>query len=259
VRWNNHISQRVNNLQSGLLGILIGLLLTSTLASADQKTERWQEAIRRSDIATLRQLIGPDVDVNAKSLYGKTALMLAAADGDVSLMGRLISFGADVSQVNRAGGNALMYAAQYGHAQAVQHLINNGAKIDHRGAKGWNALMIAVLKGRLPVVDILLAHRANPNLRDVLGWTPLMRATQNDHHMIAQKLIDMPETDINARNHAGQTALHIATIVGAQKTAVLLIQKGADVTIRDNEENAPLDIAKQRGDAQLVRSLSSPD
>lgn len=256
---SKRINQSITDIQSGLLGILVGLLLTSILASADQKKERWQEAIRHSDIATLHQLIGPDVDVNTKSLNGKTALMLAATNGDVALLDRLISFGADVNQVNRAGGNALMYAAQYGHAPAVQHLLKNGTKIDNRGAKGWSALMIAVLKGRLPVVDILLAHRADPNLRDVLGWTPLMRATQNDHHEIAQKLIDALDIDINARNHAGQTALHIAAIAGAQKTAILLIQNGADETIRDDEGNTPLDIEKQRRDAQLVPRLASPD
>ena len=47
--------------------------------------------------------------------------------------------------------------------------------------------------------------------------------------------------DVNARNKFGQTALHIAYKKGMKEAAVLLIKRGADASIRDNEGKIPFD------------------
>jgi ankyrin repeat protein len=215
---------------------LIALMLIGGAAVADQKINHWREAIKNSDVATLRQLAESGIDVNTG-------------------MRRLIALGADIDQVNRSSGNALMYAAQYGQRRAAELLIQRGANINHRAGKGWSALMVAVLKGRTTMVEFLLENRADPNMRDVLGWTPLMRAAGSANQAIVDSLIIRPDIDLNARNHHGQNALHIATIAGATDIAAALLNQGIEVKVMDNDGNTPLAIAEHKAHAQLAQLL----
>ncbi len=230
-------------------------MLIGGSAIADQKIDHWREAIRNSDVAALRQLAENGIDVNTGARYGKTALMLAAAEGDITLMRRLFALGADVNQVNRSSGNALMYAAQYGQRQAAELLIEHGTDINHRAGKGWTALMVAVLKGRTTMVDFLLQNRADPNVRDVLGWTPLMRAAGSGNQAIVNSLIVQTEIDLNARNQHGQNALHIAAIAGATDIAAALLNRGIEAKAADIDGNTPGAIAEHKANAQLVQLL----
>lgn len=237
------------------IAVFVAMMLSSAPAVADRMTDHWQDAIRNSDINALRKLTGSDVDVNAGARYGKTALMVAAAEGDITLMRDLIALGADVNRVNRAGGNALMYAAQYGQRQAAALLIQHDANINHRAGKGWSALMVAVLKGRAHIVDLLLENRADPNVPDVLEWTPLMRAVGATNQAIVDSLIMRPDVDLNARNQHGQNALHIAAIVGATGIAAALLDRGIESNVVDGDGNTPLAVAEQKADAALIRLL----
>ncbi len=238
------------------IAISVALMLIGGSAVADPQIDHWREAIKNSDVAALRQLAETGIDVNTGARYGKTALMLAAAEGDITLVRRLIALGADVNQVNRSSGNALMYAAQYGQRQAAELLIQHGANINHRAGKGWSALMVAVLKGRTTMVDFLLENRADPNMRDVLGWTPLMRAAGAGNQAIVNSLIVRPDIDLNARNQHGQNALHIAAIAGATDIAAALLNRGVDAKVMDHDGNTPLAIAEHKAHAQLVRLLN---
>ncbi len=243
-------------LPRGIL-VLAALMLIGASAVADQETDHWREAIKDSDVAALSRLAESGIDVNTAARYGKTALMLAAAEGDIALMRRLIALGADVNQVNRSSGNALMYAAQYGQRQAAELLIQGGADINHRAGKGWSALMVAVLKGRTKMVDLLLENRADPNMRDVLGWTPLMRAAGSADLTIVNSLILRSDLDLNARNQHGQNALHIAAITGATDIAAALLNRGIDAKVVDSDGNTPLAIAERKAHAQLVQLLKT--
>lgn len=133
-------------------GSLIGIfLMVNGMVMAGPQKNEWTEAIRKSDIQSLQRLISADVDVNAGTYSGKTALMLAAGKGEIALINRLIALGAGVNRRNQGGGTALMYTAQYGQTQAAKILIAKGAEVNLQGAKGWSAIMIAVLKAREPM------------------------------------------------------------------------------------------------------------
>lgn len=219
--------------------------MVNGIVMAGQQPYEWTEAIRRSDIPALQHLISPDVDVNASTKRGKTALMLAAGKGEIPLIDRLIALGADVNRRNHGGGTALMYAAQYGKMQAAKRLIAEGAKVNLQGMKGWSAIMIAVLKGQEPMVELLLAHGADPNVRDMLGWTPLMRAAHRGGAGLVRRLLDSPDVDVNAQNQFGTTALHIAAATGSLRNAKLLVEHGATLELEDSVGNTALTLAEQ--------------
>lgn len=104
----------------------------------------------------------------------------------------------------------------------------------------WTSLS-QVLNRRFEVVEYLLrrpdVHVGNPTAQ---LWTPLMMASREGDFDILQLLLEGPkgsDVDVNAVNHLGQTALHIAVQFCPVKTrlpvAQALMAHGANPNIRD--------------------------
>ena len=55
--------------------------------------------------------------------------------------------------------------------------------------------------------------------------------------------IYLPGASANARDSWNYTPLHEAAIKGKTDVCVLLLQQGADVTVRNSEGKTPLDVA----------------
>lgn len=85
------------------------------------------------------------------------------------------------------------------------------------------------------------------------GWTPLHVAVWNNHLELAPKTIN--SKDVNQKEDLGNTPLHIAIIQGHKEWAELLVEAGADVSIRNLEGNIPLHIAARNGDIELIKML----
>lgn len=108
-------------------------------------------------------LEAPDVNLNARSLNGDTALMIAAYLPDVPRALALISKGAEI---NRAGWTALHYAAASGSFPIIQRLLDESAFIDAESPNKTTPLMMAARSGHSNVVKMLLAEGADPTLRN---------------------------------------------------------------------------------------------
>lgn len=67
-------------------------------------------------------------DVNARDrLYGRTALMIAAAAGHADVVALLVEAGSDLELSDEEGSTALMLARSYGHLDVAAVLVNAGA------------------------------------------------------------------------------------------------------------------------------------
>jgi ankyrin repeat protein len=71
-------------------------------------------------------------------------------------------------------------------------------------------LVEAAEEGNLPLVRYLVENGADVNVRGMLNTTPLMVAAQYGRNDVAAYLLSLPQTDINALNDGGTTALQIA-------------------------------------------------
>jgi ankyrin repeat protein len=68
-------------------------------------------------------------DVNARERwYGRTALMLAAAEGHADIVTLLIEAGSDIHMVDEEGESALSLARGYGHLDVEAQLVAAGAR-----------------------------------------------------------------------------------------------------------------------------------
>lgn len=221
------------------------LLIHVSVSAANTHSEEWRQAIQKSDVQTLQRLAPLVADVDDEAARGKTALMVAAAEGATGLVERLIDLGAAVDHRNHAEGTALMYAAQYGQLETAKLLIARGAAVGAKAMKGWTALMVAVLKGHQPVVELLLKNGADPNLQDMHGWTPLMRAIEKGDIALTRYLLRIEDVNVNIQSESDTTALHVAAVHGQIETVQLLLKRGARKDLRDKGGSTALMLAEQ--------------
>ena len=142
----------------------------------------------------------------------------------------------------------MTHAAIGGHHCTVQLLVLSGANIDHRDNTGKTSLYLAAALNQSSIVLTLTISKANANIEDNWGRTALMRASwlfkvseEGDvidcgFRHIMQMLISRG-ADLNHRDVHGMTAL-IHAAIWKQKFAMwMLVDCGADQSIRDEFGN----------------------
>jgi ankyrin repeat protein len=131
---------------------------------------------------------------------------------------------------------------------------------DHPGI-AQAGLYEAVHHGHADVVALLLDHGADPTIpwRWACWYTPLMHSLRysEPRYEIAQLLLDrgMKPDDMNG---LGMATLHILANEGTIEAAAWLLDRGADIHLRDRDfESTPLAWAARAGRAEMVRFLLS--
>ena len=170
------------------------------------------------DTTALARLLTSGADVDAADYDGRTALHLAASEGQVAALELLLGKGARVDVTDRWGGTPLQDAVRQRQRAAVGVLRRHGARltgdfsadlcalaaagdleglglwieagVDHRSADydGRTALHLAAAEGRLDVVRLLLACGADPRVVDRWGSTPIHEARRAGHQAVAEQL-----------------------------------------------------------------------
>ncbi|MEC7556624.1 MAG: ankyrin repeat domain-containing protein [Planctomycetota bacterium] len=94
-------------------------------------------AVRKQDVATIKQLLAKPVDPNVQDPeLGITALAWAAYHGNAEIAGLLIAGKADVNGKSRDGSSPLHAAAFGGHAAVLELLLSKGADAGAKNADG---------------------------------------------------------------------------------------------------------------------------
>ena len=139
----------------------------------------------------------------------------------------------------------LLRAVLWGTWQEVNRLLARGSDLHAKTRWGASALSEAVRRGRIEIAKRLIEHGANINKKDRNGSTPLMGAglLRGREEQVIVFLLNRGAA-INAVDRAGSTAV-IRAIHGCRYArAGFLIQKGADVHIRDKSGKSALDHLK---------------
>lgn len=94
--------------------------------------------------------------------------------------------------------------------------------------------------------------------QDDEGYTKLHIAILHNIEQAINILIAYAEqAQLNIRNFAGQTALHLAVLLGMSSTVRKLIDAGADINVRDNRCNTPLHLAVLNDDLSCVKMITA--
>jgi ankyrin repeat protein len=251
---------------------------------------RWAAA--RSQF--MKELIAKTSNINSRDNSGRTALMLAANEGNNDLISDLISNGADINLKDNKGMTAYMYAAGLykGAGNVMLTLLEKGQGVitetsdDGEAAlykeaylRNWNtvlallkrgavsitskndggyALIEAIKNGQNDVIKVLLDMGANIN-RDINGYSPLLLAVNSGNIDLIRILITKG-ADINAMGSYDNPLMR-AIEKGHIDIVQLLIENGADVNIKNVNNHTPLNYARGHRDiainAKLVEMLKT--
>lgn len=207
----------------------------------------WRSAIINDDAQELRTLLesnDPQSLLTITANNGKSALMVAAKKGDETLAKKLVKLGVDINETTETQGTPFMFAVLGNHQNVARWLLEQGADIDRIGSNGWTALTIAAAKGQVSTLQWLIGQGANAQVRDVYRFTPLLRAVDNGYIEAVNVLLSLVETDVNAHDEYGNTALHHAVAAGNMEMVELLLEHHADPSLLNRDGVSPADIAR---------------
>jgi ankyrin repeat protein len=191
---------------------------------------------------SIRLLLDRGAYIDAGSESGRSALQIAAHEGNVELVEILIRRGADINARNQyfLGPNsgshmtALTAASNNGHVRTVQVLLEHGSDINAGFSTmvcpvnfSGTALRAASANGHLGVVQLLLGHGADVNI-DRHGFA--LHAALSGAYTEVSLLLLKRGADTCAYDDNYGTALH-AAVLGDDLTIVkLLLERGAHNT-----------------------------
>ena len=250
---------------SGWWSTGVVLLWAATIGTAGSNPAL-VDAVKQSDVAAVRALLGQGVDVDAAEQDGTTALHWAASRDEIEIAGVLIDAGADVHATNRYGVTPLLLACTTGSTALVARLLEAGADPSSALPEGETALMTAARAGKSDVVRLLASRGADVDARE--GWhqqTALMWAAAENHPAVIDTLADLG-ADLQARSEGGFTALLFAVRDGRIAATQALLERGADVNdviapdadlIADSRRNRPFSAAAAEGTSALVVAVTN--
>ncbi|CBY41836.1 unnamed protein product, partial [Oikopleura dioica] len=161
-------------------------------------------------LKTLQCLTDFGAKVDHKNDEEKTALHIAAENGQITLIEYLTRFDNKLLQDWDEEGNTALHLAAYNRrGKTVGVLLHKGIQVDEVNSKGWTALDAAAAVGHLPSARILLEHDAPIDSADKSNVTPLHLASMNGHLEVAKFLVDQG-ADVKNVDSEGRNALDYA-------------------------------------------------
>lgn len=212
----------------------------------------------------VKKLIKAGANINAKNVYGDTALIIASGHtcnlNNIEVVKMLIQAGADVNVENEHGATPLIHAVTSNRKEIVEVLLTGNANVNYYSKQNKTALMEAIEKGYEDIVQILLNAGADFNFQNKDCDTALIYAVrfgkQYDERKaykikLNKSIVQMllrAGIDVNAKNNNGDTALIIAAgkhdNENNKEVVKILIEAGADVHAKNNNGWTALKKAK---------------
>ncbi|KAF0698896.1 hypothetical protein As57867_010456, partial [Aphanomyces stellatus] len=231
----------------------------------------------RVDVATF--LLGAGADSSIKNTEGKTPLLLASEKGNVdmvkAILARASNFTTDiVTAINIAkkGGHAalvghlheeiekvLFESIKKGDAASVQSMLATKLVDINKLQGDYAPLHMAAAVGNIEIVNLLLDHGATI---DRIGspldrkFTALILASGIGHVEVAKALCARG-ANLNAFNARGNTPIMTAIAENRLEVVKYLLDAGADIKLRNNENAAVYDIALKRGNSGILERLDN--
>ena len=188
------------------------ICLTYQLSHAqtpDQITD-FAKAAKFDNVTEVNLLLKKGVNPNTVDANGNPMLILAIRDKSTNVIDLLLgNKNIDVDLSNKSGETPLMMASIDGNLPLVKTLVlGHKAQLDHIG---WTPLHYACAKGHLEVAQFLVANGAIVDSLSVGNTTPLMMAVQSGNEQLVKFLLDKG-ADLQLKNNNGLTAIDIADI-----------------------------------------------
>jgi len=263
--------------------IVAGLLLLGA-CSREYPTEL-MNAAKDGNLQAVMAAAKRGVEVNGRSNKGKNALMFAASEGHLDVVQWLLGQGTNVNDADNYGTTALIVASTAGHHEVVKLLLAHDADPQVRDDSGSAPLVNAVYFGHTETVQLLIDHLMQGNNssssesssqegmlqnRDPQTLASLEKKRRLDKrdgeelmmlaaglgHIDVVRLMAKAGIDVNGRGLKQRTPLMSAAAFNRVDVINVLLEAGADPLARDEDGNTAIDVAQDRGSADVEAVLT---
>ncbi|HBL98242.1 TPA: hypothetical protein DDZ86_01195 [Candidatus Dependentiae bacterium] len=209
-----------------VIALLLGAFAGSVKAANTQATENFFEAVNQKDFVSADQAIADGADINGVDKLGRTPLHCATEiSNNIETIKYLVGKGVDVDKIhNKTRCPALYEALKRGDFEAIECLVGAKANIKLPYINTWNFL-----------------HDA---------------ATENWSASVVKYLIEH-DLNIDQVNVAYQSSLHIAAREGNYGIVKCLVEAGASISLKDENNKTPRDLAVENNHSLIVDYLDS--
>ena len=231
------------------------------------------EAARSGNLFIMELLLQRGADVRARDAKGNTPLHIGVpAASHQAALTMLLLHRADPNARDEHGESPLHILISLNRRpEVINVLLEGGADVSVRNIEGKTPLYVAVQENRIGSIGALLQHNSDIFAADNNGVTPFELALRDNspvlpaliteetalrsdsqgntalHIAVAARadtailgLILDRKALVNARNKAGDTALHFAVRDDLQDAGELLIARGADIFANNANGESPL-------------------
>lgn len=161
---------------------------------------------------------------------------------DVRTVTQLLQRGFDPNTIGPKGLHGLFLAVQSDALKTATVLIHwPKTQIEWRSEKDESALLLASIKGHVDLVHQLIAKDADVNKP---GWTPLHYAASGAKPQIMRILLEH-SAYIDAESPNGSTPLMMAAMYGNAECVKILLDAGADPSLKNQLGLTASDFARQ--------------
>lgn len=163
------------------------------------------------------------------------ALAEASAEGDTDRIRKLVRSGADPDARSNRGTTLLQWALLQENTLALEALLGAGADPSLADARGETVMHYAA-KARDPrYLDILLRHHVDPDTPNTITRSvPLISALLGNREHQFHKLL-AAGANVGLADRLGNTPLHLAAKINANRRVLDLLRAGADPLARNHQ------------------------
>ena len=145
-------------------------------------------------------------------------------------------------------------ASKFGNLPMIETLLQRDRKtedvflINSVDLDSNTPLHLATLNKQVVLVKLLLSQGSDPKALNSIGWTSVSCAAKSgDLESLIAILDSSSRVDIDATDNNNTTPLHLAAREGHSEIIDYLIEKGADVSVKDYKDRNPLEMAIEKG------------
>ena len=189
--------------------------------------------------------------------------LAAAAAGDLEGVRAALADGADKDVQDREEASAILLAARARHLDVVRALIAEGVDIDAQDQTCSNPFLYGCINDDPELVTLMAEAGADLKRLTRMGGNGLTPAAEKGHLDVVRYLLENTRINVNLTNNLGWTALIETIILGdggpvRQQIVELLLAHGAKPGMPDPWGIPPVELARERGFAEIVAILERP-
>ena len=210
-------------------------------------------AIDRKDTALIDCLISAGANLGQPGIDGNTPLHHAVLSGDQSIFAKILAKTGNPDPVNRDGNTPLFLAVLERKPMMVNALLEAGADFNRRDSQGNSILhLLSPWKsyGGTPILEKLASRMHEVDIRNFADYTPLHLAAIKGN-TLAMRILLQAGANLDARLPDGSTALFFCE----PQISSSLLGMGANRTLTNNAGHTAIVHARITGNLERIKCL----